>query len=76
MGALLKTPRWLSPHLLDLWIIQAQFSHVYWQPISDFFIDTLLNGSYLLCSHRGALQLNDTPESPQLPARSRVVTGC
>ena len=76
VGTLQKPPRWLSPHLLHLWIIQAQFSHVHWQPVSDFFIDTLLDGSYLLCSHRGAVQLNDTPESPQLPARSRVVTGC
>ena len=45
MGTLQKTPRWLSPHLLDLWIIQAQFLHVYWQLISDFFIDTPLDGS-------------------------------
>ena len=44
-----------SPYLLHLRVIQAQFSHIHWQPISDFFIDTLLNGSYLLRSHRGAV---------------------
>ncbi|KAL0597699.1 Protein GVQW1 [Plecturocebus cupreus] len=42
------TPR-LYPDLLHLRIIQAQFLDIHGQPISDFFIDALLNGSYLLC---------------------------